>query len=141
MRKFQDDLKQGFRSAFQSVIDGTESVADAFRNMIADMLMQRAMLGFDNLIDGLLGAAFGGGDPLAAALTGAGVSGVQSSGNWFSRAASAVTQQAVQVTVGVDQRTGNLTAFTDQRVAAGMRQADRAMPSRVADINRDRLKR
>lgn len=141
MRKFQDDLKQGFRSAFQSVIDGTESVADAFRNMIADMLMQRAMLGFDNLIDGLLGAAFGGGDPLAAALTGAGVCGVQSSGNWFSRAASAVTQQAVQVTVGVDQRTGNLTAFTDQRVAAGMRQADRAMPSRVADINRDRLKR
>lgn len=141
MRKFQDDLKQGFRSAFQSVIDGTESVADAFRNMIADMLMQRAMLGFDNLIDGLLGAAFGGGDPLAAALTGAGVSGVQSSGNSFSRAASAVTQQAVQVTVGVDQRTGNLTAFTDQRVAAGMRQADRAMPSRVADINRDRLKR
>ena len=111
------------------------------RNMIADMLMQRAMLGFDNLIDGLLGAAFGGGDPLAAALTGAGVSGVQSSGNSFSRAASAVTQQAVQVTVGVDQRTGNLTAFTDQRVAAGMRQADRAMPSRVADINRDRLKR
>ena len=141
MRKFQDDLKQGFRSAFQSVIDGTESVTDAFRNMIADMLMQRAMLGFDNLIDGLLGAAFGGGDPLAAALTGAGVSGVQSSGNWSSRAASAVTQQAVQVTVGVDQRTGNLTAFTDQRVAAGMRQADRAMPSRVADINRDRLKR
>ncbi|SDL37217.1 hypothetical protein [Paracoccus chinensis] len=140
MRKFQDDLKQGFRSAFQSVIDGTESVADAFRNMIADMLMQRAMLGFDGLIDGLLGAAFGGGDPLANALTGAGLTDVRPQ-NWITRAASAVTQQAVQVNVGVDPRNGNLMAFTDQRVAAGLRQADRAMPSRLTTINRDPLKR
>lgn len=145
VRKFQDDLKQGFRSAFQSVIDGTQSVTDAFRNMIADMLMQRAMLGFDNLIDGLIGAAFGGGgvvgnDVLSGALRGTGAfSG--GGGGWLNRAASAMTQQAVQVNVGVDPRTGNIMAFTDQRVAAGLRQADRAMPSRVTTINRDPLRK
>lgn len=133
MSKLRDELQSGFDSAFKSIIDGTKSVGDAFRDMIANMLAERAAAGFGSIVDSVMGAAFGGfggGDSLSSALAGAGAP-----------VGGAIAQQAVHVTVGVDQKSGNLTAFTDQRVSMGMRQADRAMPGRVGAINRDPLRR
>lgn len=133
MSKLRDEMQSGFDSAFKSIIDGMKSVEDAFRDMIANMLAERAAAGFGSIVDSVMGAAFGGfggGDSLSSALAGAGAP-----------VGGAIAQQAVHVTVGVDQKSGNLTAFTDQRVSMGMRQADRAMPGRVDAINRDPLRR
>lgn len=134
MKKLRDDLQSGFDSAFQSIIDGTKSVGDAFRDMIANMLAERASAGFGSIVDSVMGAAFGGfgsGDALTSALSGAGAP----------VGGGAMAQQAVHVTVGVDQKSGNLTAFTDQRVSMGMRHADRSMNQRIATYQRDPLKR
>lgn len=139
MRKFQDDLKQGFANAFQSVIDGTKSVSEAFRSMIAQMLAQKAASGLSNAFGGLFDSIFGGGDPLASALTSAGLSNVTPVSPLSGVLGAA--QQVVKVTVGVDQKSGNLTAFTDQRVSAGISQANKMLPSKVAQINRDPLRR
>ena len=142
MKKLRDDLQSGFDSAFQSIIDGTKSVGDAFRDMIANMLAERASAGFGSIVDSVMGAAFGGfggGDALTSALSGAGAP--VGGGGFLSRLGGAMAQQAVHVTVGVDQKSGNLTAFTDQRVSMGMRQADRSMNQRIATYQRDPLKR
>lgn len=141
MRKLQDDLKQGFSSAFQSVIDGTKSVSQAFRDMIAQMLAQKAASGLSNAFGNLLGSVLGTSDPLASALTSAGLSNVTSVSSSPLSGILSAAQQVVKVTVGVDQKSGNLTAFTDQRVSAGIAQANRALPSKVTQINRDPLRR
>lgn len=169
-QRIYDSLRSGVHSAFDSIVDGTKSVGEAFRNMLADILMQLAHAQLDKMISqafGLLGG--GGGDPLSAAFAGIFGGGIPSfaGGGWtgsgaraggldgqggylamlhpretvIDHARASVAAQTVRVTVGVDQKSGNLTAFTDQRVGAGMRQADRAMPSRVASINRDPLRR
>lgn len=151
MKKIQDDLKQGFHNAFDSVVRGTQSVSEAIRNMLADIALQFAHSQLDKLLSGLLGAAFGsvgggfgkalGNDALAAALDAA----VMPSFSANPLAGDArMAQQEVKVMVGIDPNNGNVTGYVDKRASAissrQMAAADRQMPSRVQQISRDPLR-
>ena len=169
LKALQDDIRSGFHSAFDAVIAGTASVGEAFRNMIADILAQlahaqldKALTGMFNLIPGLGGP---GTDPLGDALSaipGLATGGTVLRGGWAmvgergpelmrlpggatvydaAQTRGAMEAQRVHVTVGVDQRSGNLTAFVDSRVSGGLAQSNRALPSRVSEITNDPLRR
>ena len=168
LKALQDDIRSGFHSAFDAVIGGTASVGEAFRSMIASILAQLAHAQLDKAITGLFnlfpGLGGRGTDPLGDALSaipGLATGGTVLRGGWamvgergpeLMRLPGGSTvydaaqtrgagMQNVHVTVGVDQRSGNLTAFVDSRVSGGLAQSNRALPSRVSEITNDPLRR
>lgn len=142
MKRVQDDLRQGFHSAFDSVIQGTKSVGEAIADMLANIALQWAHSKLDELLN-MAFTAFGGGDALGAALAGAGVPPPTAAASPFGGALG-MASQAVRVMVGIDPANGNVTGYVDKRAAVvssrQMTLADRQMPARVKEITRDPLK-
>lgn len=67
-------MTDGMTSQFQGIIDGTLSVKDAVRNMLADIAAQYASSNLDSMLGSIGNAIFGGGDKLGSALSFAGLS-------------------------------------------------------------------
>lgn len=70
------DVTDGMSSQFQSIIQGTISVKDAFRSMLADMAAQYASSSLKGALGSIGGALLGAFDPLAGALRGAGLNAI-----------------------------------------------------------------
>ena len=165
-----DGMRSGLSSILKTAITDFSGLRDAIAGVLDDLASKLADRGIGALLDGFFGrtASVVGNDVLSGALRGA-LGGVPSfaGGGWTGPGSRAggldgkggflammhpretvtdhtlpaqAAAQAVHVTVGIDQRSGNLTAFVDQRVSGSLRQADRAMPARVSTINRDPLR-
>lgn len=68
-----EDFKGGFKDAISSVIDGTKTLPEAIGDMLKSIAQKMADSALDDLFNQLFGAFTGkGGDPLTAALAGAG---------------------------------------------------------------------
>lgn len=135
-----------FLSYFDGVTRGAKSLSDVFANVqnaFANMLSDMSSRLISSGLSSILGSIFAAADPLTSAMRGAGLPAIAPTmqmmspmiGNMVS--GSAITA-AAHVTVGVDQKTGNLTAFVDERAGAASAKAlgayDRAMPLRVQQI-------
>lgn len=135
-----------FLSYFDGVTRGAKSLSDVFANVqnaFANMLSDMSSRLISSGLSSILGSIFAAADPLTSAMRGAGLPAIAPTmqmmspmiGNMVS--GGAITA-AAHVTVGVDQKTGNLTAFVDERAGAVSAKAlgayDRAMPLRVQQI-------
>lgn len=60
-QKFQGIFQTGFTDAVASVLDGTKSIKDAFRSMVADIASQLAKLASQQIAQSLFSSIFGGG--------------------------------------------------------------------------------
>ena len=135
-----------FLSYFDGVTRGAKSLSDVFANVqnaFANMLSDMSSRLISSGLSSILGSIFAAADPLTSAMRGAGLPAIAPTmqmmspmiGNMVS--GGAITA-AAHVTVGVDQKTGNLTAFVDERAGAASAKAlgayDRAMPLRVQQI-------
>ena len=164
-----DQAVEGIANAFSNAIlqgeNLRDSLAQIFRQIAANILnagIQQALAaafgGGGSGLMGLIAAAFGGTKAAVPSFDGGGYTGagartggLDGKGGFAAilhpneivvdrtRGQSLGGSQVVQVVVGVDPKTGNLTAFTDQRVARGVQRGistyDQQMPARMAQAS------
>lgn len=153
--------KDALEDMFGSVIDGSASAKDAVLALLAEIAKVQAvnaimkMPGMGSLasgIGGLLsfdGGGYTGDRPRAGGLDGKGgflamMHPRETVVDHTKPGRSAVGQQSmdVHVTVGVDPKNGNLTAFVNQRVGDGLQYYDRnILPARFRKIQDDNYMR
>ena len=160
-----DQAVEGIANAFSNAIlqgeNLRDSLAQIFRQIAANILnagIQQALAaafgGGGSGLMGLIAAAFGGTKAAVPSFDGGGYTGagartggLDGKGGFAAilhpneivvdrtRGQSLGGSQVVQVVVGVDPKTGNLTAFTDQRVARGVQRYDQQVPARMAQVS------
>lgn len=148
------DMASGLSGVFKGMLLEGKSFGDQMRSMLSGLFDNWAGKAWNAGWSGLMGAiglpSFDGGGwtgngPRSGGLDGKGgflalmhpqeqVNDTTKPGPWGA-------PQEVRVLVGVDPKNGNLTGFVDQRVGAGVRQADRGMNHRIAAYERDPLRR
>ncbi len=59
-KKFRGVFQEGFEDAVTSVLDGTKSIGDAFRDMVRDIASQLAKMASQQIAQGIFSSLFGG---------------------------------------------------------------------------------
>lgn len=152
--------KDALTDMFGSILDGSMSAKDAIAKLlmeIAKVQMTKALFSLPGMgsiasgIGSLLVPGFASGGAHKGGLRIVGENGPELEATGPARIWNAQQTQNmlsggggsqavdVNVTVGIDEKTGNLTAFVDKRVAGGVNmginQYDRSLPDRVQQIN------